>query len=233
LIIGLITFADRVKHLQGEQSARSFARSVEISEGALRAILAGGKPTLDTLVALARGGGVNLEWLATGEGPMRPNSIALPVLNQTLSIPAEIAEDLALVRRLDIQASAGVGVLAVNGDENEEALQFIAFQASWLRARNINPTFCRVLTARGDSMEPTIRDGDTLLIDTSIDRAKDNTLYVIVFDGLVFVKRIHKRMSGAILLISDNPLYPDEEVRPEEVPGLHIAGRVIWYGRYI
>ena len=107
---------------------------------------------------------------------MRPNSTALPILNDTLSLPPDIADDVIFVRRLDIQASAGGGALAVYDDEDDQGLQFIALQASWLRARGINPAFCRVLTAKGDSMEPTIRDGDTMIIDTSIDRAKDNTI---------------------------------------------------------
>jgi phage repressor protein C with HTH and peptisase S24 domain len=224
-------FAERVKELQGEDSVRGFARRIGLTDGALRGIYAGGKPTLDTLLALAQGNNVNLEWLATGEGPMRPSdSTALVAVNS--NIPPEIAEDLVLIRKLEVQASAGVGALALHDEDEVGELEFLAVQASWLRARGINPTFCRVLTAKGDSMEPTIRDGDTMIIDTSIDRARDNHIYVIVFNGLVFVKRIHMKMSGAVLLISDNQVYPADEVPAADVPNLRLAGRLVWAGRF-
>lgn len=145
------------------------------------------------------------------------------------NLPPELAADFALVPRLDIKASAGNGALAID----EEVIDFLAFQASWLRSRNINPDRARVMTAKGDSMEPTIRDGDVLLVDTSIDRVRDNALYIIVFEGLVFVKRIHMKIDGSILLISDNQLYPPETVTSDAAPRLHVAGRVVWFGRSI
>lgn len=82
-------------------------------------------------------------------------------------------------------------------------------------------------------MEPTIRDGDTLLLDTSIDRVKDNGIYVVVIDGLVVVKRVHMSRDGTVTLISDNQLYPPEEVPAAEVPEIRFAGRVMWFGRSI
>jgi phage repressor protein C with HTH and peptisase S24 domain len=89
------------------------------------------------------------------------------------------------------------------------------------------------LTARGDSMEETIRDGDVLLVDTSIDRVRDNSIYVVVYGDMVLVKRIHGRINGSLQLISDNARYPAEEVSKSEVDLLHIAGRVMWFGRSI
>ena len=89
------------------------------------------------------------------------------------------------------------------------------------------------MTARGDSMEETIRDGDVLLVDTSIDRVRDNSIYVIVYGDMVLVKRIHGRINGSLQLISDNPRYPAEEVAKAEVDQLQVAGRVAWYGRSI
>jgi phage repressor protein C with HTH and peptisase S24 domain len=226
---GVEKFSARLESLIGDSSERSFAHKVGISAGGLRALLRGGKPTLETLVTVARGAGVNLEWLATGEGPVRGavNDKSLPVV--LAGLPQSIATDFALVPRLDIKASAGNGALAVD----EEVIDFLAFQASWLRSRNINPDRARVMTAKGDSMEPTIRDGDVLLVDTSIDRVRDNALYIIVFEGLVFVKRIHMKMDGSILLISDNQLYPPETITSDAAPRLHVAGRVVWFGRSI
>ncbi|MGX1100477.1 helix-turn-helix domain-containing protein [Amorphus sp. MBR-141] len=73
---GVSGFADRLKRLQGQQSARAFARSIGIAEGTLRTLLGGGRPSLETLVAIAKTEGVRIAWLAAGEGPMRPPQTA-------------------------------------------------------------------------------------------------------------------------------------------------------------
>ncbi len=49
-----------------------------------------------------------------------------------------------------------------------------------------------MITATGDSMEETIRDGDVLLVDTSIDRVKDNAIYIVAYGDALLVKRLHR-----------------------------------------
>ncbi|MBX8800706.1 helix-turn-helix transcriptional regulator [Ochrobactrum sp. MR28] len=82
-------------------------------------------------------------------------------------------------------------------------------------------------------MEPTIRDGDVLLVDTSITSVYDNAIYIVVYNGHVLVKRVNLKRDGALTIISDNDRHPPEEVPLAEVPDLHIAGRVMWFGRSI
>jgi phage repressor protein C with HTH and peptisase S24 domain len=139
------------------------------------------------------------------------------------------SQEFALIPRLDVQASAGNGLVPYG----EDPLEYLAFQSHWLRAKGVNPSAARILSARGDSMEETIRDGDVLLVDTSINRVKDNAIYVVIYGDMVLVKRIHGRMNGSLQLISDNPKYPAEEVTSGEVDLLNIAGRVMWFGRSI
>ena len=226
------TFADRLKVLIGGAPANRFAREVSVGESLIRKYLAGATPGVDKVVAIAEAKEVSLDWLARGVGPMKldlgedapASGGGMLMLRQAGS-----TEGFALVPRLDIQASAGNGRIAIS----EEPLEYLAFQADWLRGRGINPASARILTARGDSMEETIRDGDVLLVDTSIDRVRDNSIYVIIYGDMVLVKRIHGRINGSLQLISDNPRYPAEEVSKGEVDQLQVAGRVAWYGRSI
>lgn len=111
----------------------------------------------------------------------------------------------------------------------------VAFSDKWLRDRHITPKAARMLTAKGDSMEPTIRSGDTLIIDTSITMAVDSAIYVIVYGGLLLVKRLFMLHDGGVVLSSDNKsVYGrDEEIAPSALDQLHVAGRVMWYGREI
>lgn len=79
-------------------------------------------------------------------------------------------------------------------------------------------------------MPADIRDGDLLQVDTSINRGRDNSIYVVVVTGLVFVKRPHMRMDGSLVLKSDNPNHPDETIPAADTSDLHVAGRVRWFG---
>lgn len=226
-------FKERLEELVEEfESPHAFSKKVQISDSMIRKYLSGSMPGLDKLVVIAERTGVTLDWLARGVGPMKLGlqEDAPASGGGMLMIPqAGSAEGSALVPRLDIQASAGNGRVALS----EEPLEYLAFQAAWLRGRGINPASARILTARGDSMEETIRDGDVLLVDTSIDRVRDNSIYVVVLGDMVLVKRIHGRINGSLQLISDNPRYPAEEVAKGEVDQLQVAGRVAWYGRSI
>ncbi|PTW61383.1 peptidase S24-like protein [Breoghania corrubedonensis] len=82
-------------------------------------------------------------------------------------------------------------------------------------------------------MEPTIRDGDVLLVDTSINAVRDNAIYVVVLGGLVLVKRLQIKRDGSLRLISDNDRFEAEDVPANEASDIHVAGRVMWYGRSI
>src|SRR5262245_9046116 len=65
------SFAARIALLIEGKSANSFALKCGISEGSIRQYLAGTIPRMDKVVTMAQVAGVRVEWLATGEGPMR------------------------------------------------------------------------------------------------------------------------------------------------------------------
>lgn len=140
-----------------------------------------------------------------------------------------LERDFAFVKRLEVRPSAGAGALA----PSEEPTDLIAFQRSWLGSIGVNPDRAHVLEVRGDSMEPTIRDGDMLLVDTSIRSVRDNGIYIVRHEGYVLVKRVQTGLDGSITLISDNQAYDREKVPPADVDRLKIAGRVMWFGRSI
>lgn len=218
-------FIARMREAIGDESVNSFAKRCEIPEATMRGYFNGKIPSGDKLLVIADVAEVSIEWLVSGREPKTKDGTATP----STSANAAISDQFTMVPRLDVQASAGNGSLA----QSEEPIDFLAFQNSWLRERKISPRFARVLTARGDSMEPTIRDGDVLLVDTSITSVYDNAIYIVVYNGHVLVKRVNLKRDGALTIISDNDRHPPEEVPLAEVPDLHIAGRVMWFGRSI
>jgi transcriptional regulator with XRE-family HTH domain len=109
------TFAERIAILIEGQSANSFAKKCGMSEGSVRQYLAGAIPRMDKVVAMAQTAGVNLEWLATGNGPIRGTARTLAaspvdkgllahILDNVLTIYLENARH---VRGSEIGATAG------------------------------------------------------------------------------------------------------------------------------
>jgi len=65
-------FKDRLKIIVGDCSVNAFAKKSGITEGTLRTYLAGTSlPGLDKLISISKAAEVNIEWLATGEGPIK------------------------------------------------------------------------------------------------------------------------------------------------------------------
>lgn len=219
----------RLKELMGTSRRAAFARKCGIPDSSMRQYLEGSIPGADKAAQIAERNGVSLLWLVTGEEPRGVGETRVPPAFSGVSTGGGEWEDFAMVPRLIVQASAGPGALV----EHEDAVDMIAFQASWLKKRGINPQAARALTVRGDSMEPTLRSGDVLLVDTSKDRVEDNGIYVVVSGGYVLVKRVHPRRDGSLMLISDNQAYPPEDVPAIEATDFHVAGRVMWFGRTI
>lgn len=221
-------------------SANAFAKKVGIGGSLLRKYLAGGNPGLDKVLQIAQRAGVSLEWLAKGEGP-RDSSAMLRHSDdrqadqgenvlQIVDAGALADKSMVMLPRLDVEAAAGAGAVVAS----EQIAEMVAFSAAWLRERHITPRNARILTARGDSMEPTIRDGDMLIVDTAIEMAVDNGIYCVAYNGVLLVKRLFMTRNGGLVISSDNKLAGrDEEIPPHEVPEVHIAGRVMWYGRTI
>jgi len=84
---------------------------------------------------------------------------------------------------------------------------------------------------KGDSMEPTLYEGDYVFLyrfdwDEEIEKIDD--IYVINVDNQLKVKRLNFMLNGNIRVISDNPKYKPEEINPNETQVyFRIIGRVL------
>ena len=137
---------------------------------------------------------------------------------------------LTAVPRLDLDASAGGG--AFDGDERPAA--HIAFDPAWLRrVSRSGPDLLSIIRVAGDSMAPTLGDGDDILVDRGDGavRVRDG-IYVLRIDDALVVKRLSVNPAARTLSVSsDNPAYPGW---PDCDPGaVEIVGRVVWTGRRI
>ena len=126
--------------------------------------------------------------------------------------------------REDIEVSAGAGAFV--GMEDSSAY-CMAFRKDWLNSRGLKEKDLYVVFTRGDSMEPTISDQDSLLVNTAEKMPHDGHIYVIRSQDTLWVKRIQKLLNGSLLLISDNKIYPPMELNLNEASDVEIIGKVV------
>lgn len=142
----------------------------------------------------------------------------------------EHADDLpegefVMVPRLDVHLSAGGGREQVEIDLVKENPQ--AFRSEWIRLMKLKPAKLAAMRAAGESMEPTIHDGDSLLIDTSQTNVVDGKVYALWYDGGERVKRLFRLPGGGLRIESDNPRFRALEVAAGELENVRVIGRVV------
>ena len=150
-----------------------------------------------------------------------PDANAPPALT-----PETIAEQLDLVPIAEIDQDYGMGG-TFTGDHVE--LQVHHFPRIWVASITSSPpALLTIARGKGDSMDPTIRDRDMVIIDRSrrkLDEA--DAIWALTVGDIGMIKRL--RLRGSMVIIqSDNDRVSDEEVPAEEV---NLVGRVVFIGR--
>lgn len=131
-----------------------------------------------------------------------------------------------MIPHLAAEASAGSGSL----DADDSLTGKIGFAPKWLKNLVSDPENLSMINVRGESMAPTLNDGDDILVERngSAPRLRDG-IYVLRLDDALMVKRLALGPSGQISILSDNPDWPDwADVDAQD---LQVVGRVVWVGR--
>lgn len=136
--------------------------------------------------------------------------------------------ELVQIPILEVEASAGHGALA---ELEAKSAQF-GFDEGWLRKLTAsNASKLSIIKVTGDSMEPTLNDGDEVMVDLADGQARlRDGIYVLRMDDALNVKRVAIEPKGRqISVVSDNPAYPSWNGL--ERRAINIVGRVLWFGR--
>jgi phage repressor protein C with HTH and peptisase S24 domain len=129
---------------------------------------------------------------------------------------------------LDVGASAGAGAAV----EGERTRAHVAFDPAWLRkVASGGPDGLSIIRVEGDSMLPTLADGDEILVDRCDGRQRlRDGIYVLRLEGALMVKRLaFNPVNRNVTISSDNAAYPSwADCDPAKV---ELVGRAIWVGR--
>jgi phage repressor protein C with HTH and peptisase S24 domain len=137
-------------------------------------------------------------------------------------------EPLKKIARLDVRASAGPGAFA----GQEATSEAMGFSDRMLRSlAGGDPSGLSLISVAGDSMEPTLSDGDDILVNRldGFPRLRDG-IYVLRLGDALHVKRIACGPDASrITLVSDNETYPPWA--NIDAKAVKVIGRVVWGGR--
>lgn len=195
---------------------------------------------------------INHIWLEFGEGEMHQNgsNVSQDAVgngniqqsgsgNNAYTIPTEPKEcmvitpdedDMVDIPFLhDVVASAGGGAV-IPQDIDDTVIKFSAsFLKDFLRVDRFNGI--HLISATGNSMEPTIVPGELLMVNPYENedcRTKDGAIYVIICTDSVFVKRVYRNpITKEMKLISDNKEVDDIIIKGDDLDGCKIVGRVV------
>jgi len=153
-------------------------------------------------------------WLLTGRGEM-----LLEDKKNLESFPKPSNNHGYEIDLLNVRAGAGEGIY----NYEVEVIDKIVLDKSFFRT---NPDIqkIKIIEIDGDSMEPTLYNGDFIVVDESKTNKVDG-IYAIQLDGQLLVKRLEFNINNTVTIISDNKKYSNKLYDPKEtqIP-FHLIG---------
>lgn len=232
-----LTFSERLKlalqHANKKQT--DLATACGVTRAAVSQWLNGsvqGFSKTSYAISASRFLGVSMQWLSDGRGEMLDAS-NIRVFDDGDNPP----DDVVVIHeyRLVFGAHAD-GIEATPEWEIVEGGDDYWYRLSFFQNRHLNPDRCKRAKVTGDSMEPFIYSGDTVLFSEVLDPRPacvticDGKIYVLSVDGKLKIKRLASIKDG-ISVRSDNPDYRPEDYTGDELARLRIYGRVIEVSR--
>ncbi|WP_462325117.1 LexA family transcriptional regulator [Desulfoplanes sp.] len=204
-------FLQRTFTATGIETQIALAALLGVNRAAISMAKKKGKVPEKWALKLAELYGLNPRWLLEGRGDRY--------------IRGGPEEDSVAIPKVAARLCAGGGSF----DTGSMVKDTMVFSGSWLKTRG-NPKDMVLMDILGDSMEPELRDGDTVLIDQSQTRMHAGAIYALGVEDSLLVKRI-ERHPDTIALVSTNPSYTPIFLQGDETETLRILGRILWVCR--
>jgi phage repressor protein C with HTH and peptisase S24 domain len=162
---------------------------------------------------------VSEEWILTGTGQMFET-----MSGHGYSQPDFPPDEFIFIRQMRGKISAGGGL---EPDDAEDLR--IAFRKDWISHKG-KPENMSLIKVDGDSMIPTLLNGDLVLVDHGKNYiAQQGGIYAISVNHEIMIKRVQPVFpDGKLRVISDNKQYEPYEIESDKVK---INGKVIWFAR--
>lgn len=213
---------DRVRDLLGVEKQTEFVERTGFSYATLRSVL-GAKHELarDSLLELANALGTTVEYLATGQHPFSSDSSAATDSNIELGLLSfgELLEDV------NIQTSKIPKTRAFNRIK-------LTLTDSWFQSNRLEPEHTKLVLNQTDTMDPTIKNGDFMVVDTTPGLPVMEGIYLLLMGHSLTLRRMTASPSG-LNAMPDNSRYTPFKVALDENgmltgDNMTTIGRVFW-----
>lgn len=208
-------FLKRVFEAAGIDSQTDLARILKVNRSAVTQARKKGAIPDRWLLQLYRSYGLSPEWLETGKGHV------------FMGRRQEEDSGFAKIPKVSARLCAGNGSFEVGGDVQG----YYSFRKAWLTKRGV-PDQMVLLDIFGNSMEPEMRDGDTVLVDQSQKNILAGAIFALGIEDTIMVKRVEKHPQKLVLR-SDNRDYAPIYLEGNDANQVRILGKVIWVCREI
>jgi phage repressor protein C with HTH and peptisase S24 domain len=209
------TFYKRVSEALGLRSQLELAAKLGLNRSAISQAKKKKEVPDKWVLNLYRRYGLNPDWVETGKGRI--------FIKQSAAGDKE--PEHSVVRKVRARLSAGDGSFETSPEISGHYL----FQSEWLKRKG-QVSEMVLMDISGNSMEPELKNGDTVLIDISQKDILAGLLYAIGIDDTIMVKRIEKH-PGKLVLRSDNMDYSPIIIEDKDMNSVRIIGKVVWVCR--
>lgn len=219
----------RIRGLRGPLSQLAFARKLNVHQVDISRLERGEtvnpSPELLLNICWLQDPPVDLEWLISGEGQKLRERVRESEEAYRSDDHSEFLQLSRIYRKTGAKLQASL--------DHRETVDHIAFKKKWVREKlQVSEDGLILIEAIGDSMEPTLHQGDLLLIDGSVNYLRDDGIYCLrTPKAEVLVKRLQRLPGEGLAVKSDNPKYEQFVLSEEDIPCYPILGPVVWAGR--
>ncbi len=201
---------ERILDATGISSQSELARELEINRSGITHARNNNKIPDKWVVKLYKKFGLNPQWIESGIG------------NAFINIKSDNDVEFKYIPKVAARLSAGTGSF----ESEENITDYLSFQTKWLAGKGAANSMV-AMEVFGQSMEPVIREGDTVLIDQSQNSIIAGTIYAVGVEETILIKRLEKHPDN-LVLSSDNKDYEPIYIKREDTDMVRIIGKVIW-----
>lgn len=205
-----MSIGSRIKEarLAAKLTQKALAQKVGMAQASLSELETGESQSTTLIASLAAALGVNALWLETGKGTMTPE-LSGGTVDVTELVPgarrvhASGPSDptMTQIKKVKLKVQAGITGFQVEPEHYEGETQGVP--TSWILSEGLRKDALLSIVVRGDSMEPSLHDGDIIVVNTADKQLVSGAVYVINYEGEAIVKRM-LRDAGQWWLTSDN-----------------------------
>lgn len=179
-----------------------------IPKATLQRILKGSDPGPDRLARLCAVLDTTPEYILTGGGGDNAAAFSVPLY--------------------DVEVAAGHGRVPLQ----DAPIGHWPFPRDWIAEHFGEGAKLKMVRVSGDSQEPELRDGDSVMIDSTATRLSAG-MHVVRLDDALLIKRL--QLEGRIVrLVSNNRAYSDIEVDiAVDADRFEIMGKAVWAGKLL